>query len=143
MPDQDALRQMMDLSIGSMESVLHRRIDSARQYLNVLRSTAALRDPGEQVKRKSEKLALLCQRLSAAQSALVERQNRQFISVTSKLDALSPMKVLTRGYSIVQKADGTVVRSAHDAAVGESIDISVSDGLISATVTQVKEKANE
>ena len=87
--------------------------------------------------------AMLCSGMLASQKALVERQNKRFISMTAKLDALSPMKVLTRGYSIVSKDDGDVLRSVRDVAAGQCLNIAVSDGSITATVADVKENSHE
>lgn len=142
-PDQEALRQLLDSSLNSMDAAMTRKVNSARQYLNVLRSSVVLRDPGDQVKRKRQQLTILSGRLNAGQTALVEKQNRRFISVTAKLDALSPMKVLTRGYSIVSGDDGKVLRSVSQTRAGECLQITLSDGSVSATVTEVKENDHE
>ena len=62
-----------------------------------------------------------------------------FIGLTAKLDAMSPMKVLTRGYAMTQTESGEVIRSVAQVATGENIRISLSDGCLNATVTDVKE----
>ena len=59
---------------------------------------------------------------------------------TAKLDAMSPLKVLTRGYAMAQKKDGTVLRSISQVDIADEIAITVGDGQISAMVTNVKEK---
>ena len=55
------------------------------------------------------------------------------IELISKLDALSPLKTLTRGYSITEK-DNKIVNSAKDLKVGDKIDIKFVDGKKQATV---------
>ena len=59
----------------------------------------------------------------------------------SKLDAMSPLKVLTRGYSMTQTQDGNVLRSVSQVELGERLTIRLSDGQLSATVMDKKENA--
>ena len=70
----------------------------------------------------------------------MERKNRQFIELTSKLDAMSPLKVLTRGYALVRREDGMVLKSVRKIEPGERIKVSLSDGSLTAAVTE-KENA--
>ena len=58
----------------------------------------------------------------------------------AKLDALSPLKVLGRGYALAQQPDGTVLRSADQARIGETLRLRLADGALRC---QVKEKENE
>jgi len=84
-------------------------------------------------------MELLQNRLIAAENQQISRSNQRYIALTAKLDAMSPLKVLTRGYSMTQTEDGTVVRSVSQVQTGDLIGISFSDGKVSATVTAVKE----
>ena len=59
--------------------------------------------------------------------------------MTAKLDAMSPLKVLSRGYAMVQDEDGIVVRSLSQVEPGNTVNISLSDGNVSATVVEKKE----
>ena len=68
-----------------------------------------------------------------------KKHHFQYIALTAKLDAMSPLKVLSRGYSIAQTGEGAVIRSVGQVGCGDRIDISFSDGMVSATVTEVKE----
>ena len=69
----------------------------------------------------------------------INRNNQRYIALTAKLDAMSPLKVLTRGYAMAETADGEVVRSVKQVKTGDSINVSFSDGSLRATVTDVKE----
>ena len=60
-------------------------------------------------------------------------------SAISKLEAMSPLKVLTRGYSMVQTERGEVVRSVSQVSLGERIRVRLSDGTLSATVMKKEE----
>ncbi len=138
-PDQDALRQTLDSMNTAMAVALNRQLKAARQHLNVLSQSPALRSPMGYLEQKQQSLQLLTNRLAAAQTNQINRKHQQYIALTSKLDAMSPLKVLTRGYAMAQKAGGEVVKSVGQVERGERITVSLSDGKMSATVMDIKE----
>jgi exodeoxyribonuclease VII large subunit len=58
--------------------------------------------------------------------------------VSGRLEALSPLAVLGRGYALVYGADGGLLRSAGESAVGEGIRVRLGSGALGATVTEVE-----
>ena len=80
-------------------------------------------------------------RLAASLLQQVQRKKQRFIACTAKLDAMSPLKVLTRGYSIVNNDDGTILRSVSQTAPGKKIRVTLSDGRVDAVVSEIKEEA--
>ena len=138
-PDQDALRQTLDSMSGAMVTALARQVKGARQHLNVLSASAALRSPTGYLDQKRKNMELLKNRLLSAQIQGVERRKRRYVEMTAKLDAMSPLKVLTRGYAMAQMSDGTVIRSVKQVKTGDPITVTLSDGRIPATVTDGKE----
>ena len=95
--------------------------------------------PNGYLQQRQKSLELLQNRLIAAQSQCINRNNQRYIALTAKLDAMSPLKVLSRGYAIAQTEENTVVRSVSQVQCGDQLYISFSDGTLSATVTDVKE----
>ncbi len=142
-PDQEALRQTLDSISGAMASALTRQIKSARQHLNVLSSHPALQSPDGYLKRKEQELELLKNRLISGENQIISRSNQRYIALTAKLDAMSPLKVLTRGYSMTQTEDGQVVKSMSQVELGQRVVVSLSDGKLSATVMDKKENGYE
>ena len=138
-PDQDALRQALDSMSAAMATALQRQLKASQQRLKMLSDSPALQSPQVYIRQRSNNLELLRGRLLAAQNQMLTRQNQKYLTLTAKLDALSPLKVLTRGYAMVQTADGTVTRSARQVRPGDSLDIRLQDGSLRATVTDVKE----
>ena len=138
-PDQDALRQSLDSMSSAMAAALNRQLISARRHLNVLAASPALRSPTGYLEQKKQNLQRLQERMMSAQLRSIDRKKQGFIGLTAKLDAMSPMKVLTRGYAMTQTHGGEVIRSVRQTAPGDEIRISLSDGQVSATVTEVKE----
>ena len=137
--DQDALRQNLDAMSNAMVSSLSRQVKAARQHLKVLSASQALRSPTGYLEQRSQSVELLKNRLVAAQNQNITRARQRFIAQISKLEAMSPLKVLTRGYSMAQTQRGEVVRSINQVELGERIRIRLSDGTISATVMNKEE----
>ena len=133
-PDQDTLRQNLDSMTGAMAACLDRQIKSARKHLEVLSQSPALQSPIGYLQQRENSLELLKNRMVAAQNQNITRKNQQYIAAVSKLDAMSPLKVLARGYAMAQKDSGEVVRSVNQVELGERITVSLSDGKLSATV---------
>lgn len=142
-PDQKALRQTLDSMYSAMGSAFERKIKTQRKHLNLLASSHVLRSPEAYLQQKGKTLQLLSTRLTAAQNRTVDRARRNYVGLAAKLDAMSPLKVLTRGYSMVQSEDGNLIRSVHQVEPGEVVKISVSDGILSATVIDGKENTDE
>ena len=140
-PDQDALIQNLDAMFTAMATALNRQLKAAWQHLNVLSQSPTLRSPTGYLDQKGRDLELLKNRMISAQNNAIARKNQRYIACVSKLDAMSPLKVLTRGYSMAQTRDGTVVRSVAQVELGERITVSLSDGKLSATVMEKKENA--
>ena len=74
------------------------------------------------------------QLLDSNQNYLQDKQIR-FQQLVEKLDLLSPLKIMTRGYGIVFK-NGTIVNSVEQIENNEEIEIRLSDGLVNATVNE-------
>ena len=138
-PDQDALRQNLDVAFNTMLVAIRRQLSLARKHLQMLASNAVLQNPKQYINQRKQTLAYLTDRLIAAQRNSISKKRHTFISLTAKLDAMSPLKVLTRGYSLVQDAAGRIVRSVAQVTDGDTVCVSVCDGKITATVAEVKE----
>ena len=134
-PDQDALRQTLDSMAVSMSGSLQRQLKLSRQRLHTLSLRPVLQSPLNYYDQKRKNLELLKSRLIHAQTQNLSRKNQRYIAMVSKLDAIGPLKVLTRGYAVAQKEDGTILHSVSQAQSGDKIDITLSDGKIHTTVS--------
>ena len=139
-PDQDALRQSLDAMAMSMAASLNRQLKASRQQLNMLANSPALRSPTGYLDQKRNALELLQNRMVSAQSRSVEQKHRKFTALTAKLDAMSPLKVLTRGYAMTQTESGEVVRSVKQITTGDKIKVTLSDGYVTAAVVDKEER---
>ena len=142
-PDQDVLRQTLDSMVESMTSVVRRQIQSGRMHLQAISTGSALKSPHSYIQLRRNALELLRNRMSSQYSASLNHKKQRYLMQTAKLDAMSPLKVLTRGYSVTRTPEGKVITSVNHVCSGDQIAVTVSDGEISAVVCQEKEQSNE
>ena len=142
-PDREALLQNLDALNASMAAALNRQLKLAGQRLDALAASPALRSPTAYLDRKSKDLQLLQNRLVSAQERTIAGSNARFVSLVAKLDAMSPLKVLSRGYTIAHTQEGALLRSVKQTAPNDTITVSVRDGEITASVLNAKETEHE
>ena len=139
-PDREALQQVLDGLCDAMGAALTRQIRSGKQYLDTLAASPALQSPDAYLQQRKKSLELLQSRLASAQNQNLAKWDQRYVALAAKLDAMSPLKVLTRGYAMVHSNDGQVVRSVKQVAPGDPIAVSLSDGLLMAEVPDRTEK---
>jgi exodeoxyribonuclease VII large subunit len=139
-PDQDALRQTLDGYAAAFANAMQNCISHGRKHLKVLSESAALQSPDGYLQQRKKALEMLQNRLISAQLQQNNRKNQRFIGLTAKLDAMSPLKVLSRGYAMVQQEDGGIIRQISDVKVQDRVCVSLADGRFTAIVEQKKER---
>ena len=122
-----------------MYSAMAQRIASLRRHYKTIVTSPVLTSPYRYVETKKNALNHLKSRLLSAQSLSVNKRKQRYLMYVGKLDAMSPLKVLSRGYAMVQGTPDSIVRSIHQVKNGDHLDIYVSDGVIFANVTDKKE----
>lgn len=138
-PDQEFLRQTLDSISATMASALLRQLQAQKQQLKILSESPALQSPAVYLEHRRKNLSLLQNQLEATQQQIISNINQKFLTFTAKLDALSPLKVLIRGYAMVNSQDGQLIRSVKQIDTGDSVSIRVSDGNVNATITHIEE----
>ncbi len=138
-PDQDALRQILDSVLSTLTVDLQQRLDSNQKRLNLLAGTRLFKNPESCFEGKKQELLLLKNQMSSVQLRCLTDHQQRFISAAAKLDALSPLKVLSRGYALVTQENNAILRSVKQVRAGDRIQISLQDGVLGAEVIDVKE----
>lgn len=87
-----------------------------------------------------QQLAQLKVRLNSHMNLTLSLQQKQLAHLCGKLDSLSPLKVLARGYSITQNQQNFTIHSMKDVNVGEQIKTRLPDGDIISQVIRLEEK---
>ena len=142
-PDREALAQNLDAFSAAMTGALNRQLRLASQRLEGLAASSALRSPTGYLDRREKDLGLLKEKLLAAQNRELSKAQQKYVANVAKLDAMSPLKVLSRGYAMAQKETGELIRSVKQTTTGESIVVSLADGKLNASILSIKEASHE
>ncbi len=132
-PDGIELRQRLKNTDSRLLSAMLAKLSSLRQTLDGYASNRIMKRPQNYLIERGLHLDMLSRRLSSAARALLAEKRRAFTHSAATLDAISPLKVLSRGYSIASKGS-KIIRSACDARPGDVLDLRFSDGTIRCTV---------
>ena len=132
-PDMAELfRYLQDADERMAQSLLH-SLRRQEDRLAVLEKKRVLTDPTAFLADRRLYLDHVVHRLYAAGKSCVEGESRRFAAAAA-LDALSPLKVLARGYAVAQSGEGTILKNAADAAVGERIRVRLAQGSLQCDV---------
>ena len=142
-PDREALAQNLDAFSAAMTGALNRQLRLASQRLEGLAASSALRSPTGYLDRREKDLGLLKEKLLAVQNRELSKAQQKYVANVAKLDAMSPLKVLSRGYAMAQKETGELIRSVKQTTTGESIVVSLADGKLNASILSIKEASHE
>ena len=142
-PDQQELIQMLDSLSSKMAGDLRRKLSFFRQRLDHLSASRVLRSPGQYFADRRLALEHLTLRLTTAQRALIVSARGDLGRLASAMDAMSPLKVLSRGYSLTTTADGTTVRSVSQIKIGDSVEIRLPDGRLDAEIIGRRNEPHE
>ena len=136
-PDQNELNRQLVSMLSAMNAAIARQVKQQRQRLSLLAAARPLQSPVAYLEEKQLLLDSLQQRLGASQAQRIARAHRACVGLAAALDAMSPLKVLTRGYSMANTADGTLLRSIHQVSTGEEVKLRLADGSLRATVDEI------
>ena len=141
-PDQVELLRWLRGAEERMEQSETARLEALRQRLNTLASKRVMTDQLAYVQDKRMELVHVQRRLGDLSGALVARKRQRFSALAASLDAMSPLKVLGRGYAMVQNGGGQILKSYRDVAAGERVSVTLGEGGFTCTVDKPFGKEN-
>lgn len=115
------------------------QITERRTRLDAIASKRIMSSPYEYLNERSLLLSMQEQRMTSAMAALLAEKRKQYVHLAATMDAISPLKVLSRGYSMVQGEQG-VVKSAADVVPGDRLTVRFSDGRADCLVQSVEKE---
>lgn len=136
-PDVGIIAQGLDNTGNLMYNYTVNLLQTKFQKLKELAGRLKLMSPSLAVVNNRNALSHLEKRFEAAFVTGIEEKNKRLQTSVEVLDALSPLKVLTRGYSITFEKD-TILTSVSEVAVGTQIITKLKDGTVTSTVTEVE-----
>lgn len=136
-PDQRDIRIYLK-SLGSAAArSLEKELEAGRGKLNIIKNSRVLSNPLEITDSKREDLDLCRERLAASASSLIQDKRNALSGLSDRLNALSPLNVLSRGFSFSTDMEGKAVNGVRDLKAKDRIRIRFSDGTADCTVDSV------
>lgn len=135
-PRAEDIRLFLEQTNVRLLQAMDGRLSAQARRLAELSTRPVLCDPARMFDPMRQRLDMDTSRLCAAAERAFAVRRRSFAELAAKLDALSPLKVLSRGYSIAEK-DGIPLTDVSDVHPGEHIDITLSGGSLGCTVEEI------
>ncbi|WP_455491392.1 exodeoxyribonuclease VII large subunit [Granulicatella sp.] len=134
-------QQRVDQLEMRLQQMMQQSIQQKRQQLLKNQHRLELGSPSRRVQTEKQALQYLAKRLEQAQIQLMKDKKQQFQRAIQQLDLLSPLKIMNRGYGILQQEE-TIIKSIDQLEVEQELTIQLVDGTVRSKVTSV-EKGNQ
>ena len=134
-------QQRVDQLEMRLQQMMQQSVQQKRQQLVKSQHRLELGSPSRRVQTEKQALQYLSKRLEQAQVQLMKDKKQQFQRAIQQLDLLSPLKIMNRGYGILQQ-DETIIKSVDQLEVEQELTIQLVDGTVRSKVTSV-EKGNQ
>ena len=138
-PDMAQLRGVLLGAAQSISGSVGRTLAQYRARLTALAGADALRSPRYYVEEKRMTVAHLCDRMQSLEEKKVSAARARFAALCAKLDTLSPLRVLSRGYTAVFDDNGVPITLGASLEKGDTLHVRFADATVDATVLGVRE----
>ncbi len=131
----DDVRETLKLYNNRYKVALKKKIELMRLSYEKCMARPAYKNPTQKINEQYMVIGMKVKALQNSMMLKLKEAKTSFVKETAKLDSLSPLKTLTRGYSIVTKQEsGKVIKSVDDLNSGEKVNLRLSDGQKTATI---------
>ena len=142
-PDWHELRETLDGYEIRSRQAIRKKLSDLMQKLESYAAKRVLTDPRVYIDNRRLELDRMRDRLGAAAERGLSADRQRFVKLGAALDAMSPLRVLRRGYSLAEDGEGHTVKSASSLHRGDRLRLRFADGAADCTVDDVyKEKEN-
>ena len=138
-PDREELIRQLRSMASAMGAHLAKQVKVNRQRLSTLAAARPLQSPTAYLDERRLLLDSIQRRLCAAQQQALAKNRQRCVRLTAALDAMSPLKVLTRGYAMAQTEGGQLLRQVEQVRSGDRFTLQLSDGRIRASVESTEQ----
>lgn len=138
-PDQQQERQRLEGLTLRLRQAMEIQLDRDRKELRRLEQSRVLRNPVAVVDDQRMRLDGVQRRLAMALERTLRRGRVELAGLAGRVDAMSPLKVLSRGYAIA-KAEGRAVTTVEQVQPGQAMDVLVADGVYHCRVEEKEEQ---
>ena len=139
-PDRFALKAELDARLARIGALTLSGVQARRRQLQTLSASRAMRSPAMVLAEKQMRVDELWVRLQNAGGQMLARKKQTLGASVGKLEALSPLAVLQRGYAVAADGAGEVATSASAFKVGQPMTVRFADGAVNATVDSIEKE---
>ena len=132
--------EQLDKTMERLGRTSTRYFMKKRDELNQLNDILKKQHPEQAVKNAKDDLQQHAKVLRRAMEAIYRHKSQQFVHITATLSALSPLKIMERGYGLVFAEDETLVKSTQQVSKGDKIAVSIKDGTLECEIKEIKER---
>ena len=129
-PDWREIRESLEGYDIRARQAVRKRLQTLSQRLDSLKNRRVFQDPTSGIGDRRLRLDHIRDRLTAAEEKRISSDKQRFIKLGASLDAMSPLRVLSRGYAVAVNDRGETIKSVHQVSIGERLELRVSDGRI-------------
>jgi len=133
-PNQDELLDALSLLAGRLNDDFEELLQIKQQALNQSRIDLQRLSPTRRLQNEFQRLDDLSARLERCGLQRLMLEKTRWQALGERLNSLNPNAVLQRGYAIIQKADGKLIKYTRDVEKGEALTVRVSDGAFNVEV---------
>ena len=134
-PDWREIRESLEGYDIRARPAVRKRLQTLSQRLDSLKNRRVFQDPTSGIGDRRLRLDHIRDRLTAAEERRISSDKQRFIKLGASLDAMSPLRVLSRGYAVAVNDRGETIKSVHQVSIGERLELRVSDGRIGTVVS--------
>lgn len=138
--DVEGYKQQVTRLAERAQSIMQQRIQLKEQRLFALQRSWVLQDYERLFAEKSQRIDSAARQLSEAMVRMQQNKEHDFALAAARLDSLSPLAVLGRGYTVTQKTDYTLINSIDNVSWGDELITTLTDGKIISVVQEVERR---
>ena len=138
-PEQSDIRSQLLSLANRLEQTERKHLDTFSARLKELSSRPVMQSPTGFLQNRRLDIDRLSERLNAAEKHLLLTKRQAYVRLVSSLEAMSPLKVLARGFSVATDKSGTIIRNADAVAPGDSVHIRLEHGALDCRVERQSE----
>ena len=138
--DYDAFEEKLAGCEGMLDSLMQRRIEESRSEVKALEWKLRAASPTQKILQKRQTLIAAADKLERRMESMLTDRKHRLAMYAQKLQGLSPLISLERGYSFVQDSAGQAVRSVKRLKKGDQLLIYLADGTVASEIKQIEER---
>ena len=136
-PNREDLLQLLQSYRYTITQLLERRLSQWKQQVDLLSSSPYLASPDAWIRARRESVTLLTSRLRTAMKQNTAQQKTRMAVLVGKLEGLSPLKALNRGFVYAADKTGKLLTDATQVQVGDTIFLTMKNGKVRCVVDEV------